>query len=298
MAESFTPILTTTNWNDEWKAMQAFRKKADDSTYWDGRAATFTSKHGSHNYYVDRFIELSGIQPGETVFDMGCGAGSLALPLARMGCSVIACDFSQGMLAQLAADQEEQGVEGIERHLLSWSDDWWAAGIEPHCADVAIASRSIVTQDIGDSLERLTRVARRRACITLPCYSSPKIDPQLIEAAGLTNQMGRDFIYAFNILTARNLYPEVSYIDSVRYDTFGTVDEAVAYMYDVVEQAARGFVTEPELAEALRRVDEWVHANLIENERAGVPDKHGVPEGALRLKNARKTTWAFMAWNL
>ena len=44
--------------------------------------------------------------------------------------------------------------------------------------------------------------------------------------------------------------------------------------------------------------DAWVRANLVANERAGVPDKHGIPEGALRLRNTRKTTWAFMAWNV
>ena len=65
MADSFTPILTTTDWNDEWKALQAHRKKAEDAAYWDGRAATFTSKHGSHNAYVERFIEFAGIKNGK-----------------------------------------------------------------------------------------------------------------------------------------------------------------------------------------------------------------------------------------
>ena len=39
--QSFTPMLTTTDWNSEWMALQQARRKADDPSYWNSRSHTF-----------------------------------------------------------------------------------------------------------------------------------------------------------------------------------------------------------------------------------------------------------------
>ena len=44
------------------------------------------------------FIEKSGLKCGESVFDMGCGSGTLCVPLAEDGYTVFAGDFSEKML--------------------------------------------------------------------------------------------------------------------------------------------------------------------------------------------------------
>lgn len=57
--DAFTPLLSTYDWNEEWKALQKSRKAADDASYWDKRAATFTTKDAP-NPYVERFLKLAG----------------------------------------------------------------------------------------------------------------------------------------------------------------------------------------------------------------------------------------------
>ena len=84
-AAAFTPLLTTRDWNEEWKELQKARRAADDASHWDKRAATFGSKDAP-NPYVERFLDLAGIRPGESVLDMGCGTGALSMPLGT-GCS-------------------------------------------------------------------------------------------------------------------------------------------------------------------------------------------------------------------
>ena len=70
--DDFTPLLTTTDWNEEWKALQQRRRPPDDAAWWDKRAATFRT-HDAPSAYTDQFLALAAIRPDETVFDMGCG---------------------------------------------------------------------------------------------------------------------------------------------------------------------------------------------------------------------------------
>ena len=80
----FTPLLSTYDWNEEWKELQKQRKSPDDASFWDKRSATFSTKDAP-NPYVERFLELAAIKPGETVFDMGCGTGALTIPFGPVG---------------------------------------------------------------------------------------------------------------------------------------------------------------------------------------------------------------------
>lgn len=281
---TFTSALTSTNWNEEWKAMQAARRHADDAAVWDERAKSFPVKHGAQTSYVQGFLRLAGVQPGETVLDMGCGTGALATPLAQAGNKVIACDFSQGMLDVMVEDQRALGVTGVEVRKMSWADDWRSFGLADKGVDVALASRSIVTSDLRASLLKLDRVAKRRVCITLPCGPSPKTDERLLAAAGLSQKLGRDFLYAFNILAQMGINPEVAYIPSVRMELYESREEALDGFSTIVRDAAAHLVTADEMETALARLRTWLEENLVSDERGW------------HLSEDRKVTWAFIAW--
>ena len=284
MTEPYTALLTSTDWNEEWKRLQISRRHADDVAIWDEKAKTFPVKHGSQEGYVEEFLRLADIRPGETVLDMGCGTGSLATPLAMQGMRVLACDFSRGMLDVMQQDQRELGVSGVEVRQMSWADDWAAHGVGPKSVDVALASRSIVTEDLQDSLLKLNSVARRRVCITLPCGPSPRTDERLIEAVGLAPRAGRDFMYAFNILAANGINPEVAYIPSVRMELFGSFDDALAGFTKMLRDALVGTADASELEEIPARLKPWLEDNLVHDDRGW------------HLSEDRKVTWAFIAW--
>lgn len=285
----------SSSWNDAWKERQQLRRAPDDAAFWDERSKTFATKDAP-SPYVDRFLELAAVRPGESVFDMGCGTGALALPLAATGHPVLAADFSAGMLAVMADLAAERGVTGLEALQMSWEDNWEAHGVAPRSRDVCLASRSIATSDLEDSLLKLTAVARRRVCITLTTDASPRVDARALRAAGLPHQAGEDFQFAFNILVDHGLRPEVAYISSERDVTYATPEEARAD-YEAMVRRASGISTEAEVAAALGRLGTWLDDQLIPNERAGRLDRKGVPEGAWRLREPRVTSWAFLAWD-
>lgn len=296
MHDEFTPLLTSMDWNEEWKELQKVRRHADDASFWDKRSATFTTKDAP-NLYVEKFLEYAGIRPGETVFDMGCGTGALAVPLGEAGHKVVAADFSQGMLDQMQARLNEAGVRTVFPKLMSWEDNWPAFGVREGMTDVAVASRSIATADLRDALLRLTEVARRRVCITLATGSSPRVDERILAAVGLPAVLGRDYLYAFNILAAEGIRAEVRYIDSTRDDTFASPEDAYEKLAAMIDDSSAVRASDTERQRARANLREWLTANLVPNESAGAPDRKGIPQLAWRLAEPRTVTWAFLAWN-
>lgn len=278
--------LLDTDWNEEWKALQRARRKPDDPAWWSGRAKHFKPRE-THAYGKD-FLKLAGIRPGEDVLDMGCGGGSIALPLARSGCHVIAADFSAQML-----DAVREGIAyyGLERRvvpkLLAWDDDWAAAGMQPKCVDVALASRSIATLDLEAALMKLDRAAKRRCCITLVANASPRYDLRIMDAIGASVTQSRDFVYAFNILIGLGALPSVSYIDSPRRDTFDSLEAGVRDFSRMLEGGNEDRVPE------LRR---YLEAHMVENPHVGEPGSKGAPQGRFMLDHVRIVRWAFISW--
>lgn len=293
--DSFTPLLTTTDWGFEWKELQKSRRAADDAAHWDERSKTYR-KADSPSSYVDDFLKLAAIQPGETVLDMGCGSGALAVPLAAQGHEVIAADFSGGMLERTCEECEKAGVSGVKTVQMSWADDWVAHGVGVDSVDVALASRSIATDDLEAALMKLAVTARRRACITLPTGSSPRVNERVLTALGLQNLLGRDHVYAFMILTNAGFRPTVDYIVSERVDTYASPADALAAVTDMVRIAYGARENETAIQQAEMRLAEWLDAELVENENAGEPDGRGGVQKAWRLRDPQQITWAFIAW--
>lgn len=64
---------------------------------------------------VDEVLRLTPAGPGLDVVDIGCGTGSLALPLARVGASVVAVDVSPPMIEMLQVQARAEGlrIEGL-----------------------------------------------------------------------------------------------------------------------------------------------------------------------------------------
>ena len=219
--------LLSTDWNLEWMRLQADRRRADDSFEWDKRARHFRPLETAP--YARDFMKLLALKPGESVLDMGCGAGSIAIPLAQAGHPVIAADFSPAMLGTLDAGIEYYGLEDRITPLeLAWDDDWDLVGPVAKTVDVAFASRSVTTTNLKGALAKLDRAARRRCTVTMVANSSPRYDLHLMNAIGASVTCSNGFVYAFNILIQMGALPQVTYFESPRRDTFDSLEAGVA----------------------------------------------------------------------
>lgn len=294
MSDNFTPLLPSTNWNQEWKKLQEVRRRKDSSSYWDSRSKTFGSKDAPSSY-VEAFLQKSGIQEGESVLDMGCGTGALSVPLGLKSHPVIAADFSQGMLNKLSTSLNEKSITSVTPLLMSWSDNWDAHGVTKNSVDLAFASRSVATDDLKSSLLKLTEAARRRACVTVTTGSSPRVDERIMKVLGVSCDFGHDYQYVINILINEGLKPEISYIKSTRTYTFDSLDEAVDSFERMVIET--GYRHESDRQEIRARLRPWIKDHLVANPAAKTTAKNSSSQKAFCLDRPRSNVWAFISWD-
>lgn len=289
-----------------WKHYQKTTKAPDSCQRWNKKAARYDSRD-SKNLYTEAFLELAEVKSGETVFDMGCGTGSLAIAVAERGHAAIAADFSEGMLEKMSENMEIHGVAHAKsvRDIapgtictlhMSWEDDWSAVGLNENMADVAFASRSIAVADLRAALRKLCLIARRRCCITMTTGVSPRIDQKLLEELGVKVNPSRDYLYAFGMLAQAGFEPEVRFIHSKRKDSFASAEDAFGDFSQMIE-IGRPDLSANELEEAKSRLRLWLSEHLVENPEAGQPDKKGYAQGPLTLDVERIVPWAFISWD-
>ena len=268
---------TDIDFNELWKREQVARRPPDNAEYWNQRAPSFQRTAGT-SPYARTFLDWAGAREGETVFDMGCGSGTLALPLAKAGHEVWAADFSQTMLDLMMQRAELEGyAQRIHPVCLAWEDDWAQADI-PLC-DLAFASRSTATSDLKNALLKLDTKARRRVCVTLGTNESPRHDNVITQVLGRQLPKRPDFVYAMNILWDCGIDAELRFISSVRDDTFDSFEEGV-------EKFTAIYKATPEEQE---RLEAYAREHLVRTETA---------EGVKWVYDHKRVTkWAFVSWD-
>lgn len=304
------------NLAEEWRKLDGRRRTPDSQKHWDERAKSFSFKD-TPDAYLQSFISKAGITGEESVLDMGCGTGSLAVALASMGCSVVAADFSTGMLDRLRSKAAERGVlwEGGSSGLysgdssaggakispseieagkilplrMSWEDDWANYGVEENSVDVAVASRSVITRDLEDSLKKLSAVACEKVCVTVGTGLSPRVDMRVARAMGLELERHNDALFVFGIASDLGYEPTVSYIHSPRTKSYISPDEAYYsllrtrdYLADTIDQIS--------VEESACRLRNFLADHLVEIEEDGTK--------RWALDQSRVVPWAFISWDV
>lgn len=226
-------VLADFDWNELWR--QAAARKWPDlgerSSYWNRRAPSF-ARRDSASPYTRTFLDIMAPRPHWSVLDVGCGTGTLAIPLAGLVDRVTAMDFSEVMLEYLVRDCREAGIRNVRPLHAGWEDDWNAAGVGVH--DVAIASRSLVVEDLEAAVRKLDRAARHRAYIASPVGDGP-LDRRTMEAVGRPFRKNPDYIYVYNLLHQIGIYADLTIIKAEEERTFRDPEEALGFYRMLIE---------------------------------------------------------------
>ena len=262
---------------------QASTINRDSQAYWNKRAATFTRNATSD--YERWLLDLLTLKSGETILDMGCATGTLAVPLARAGHRVHGCDFAEAMLAILderaAADKLP-----VTSHLLAWEDDWEEAGLGENSVDVAFASRSLMSGDVSACVRKLDAAARSRAAVVVPDNLLPSRDPRLLTYLGRSTRRPRVVRDVTHMLTSLGRIPTFATTQTFRPMRFSSFDEARA---DLRRLAG----PKPFTAREQRLFDAYAAQHFV---REAPADPSEATEGHWVLNYPLPVTWVFIGW--
>lgn len=212
------------DWNSLWqqtRRQKSWKKKT--KTDWDKRAASF-AKRNSDSVYADRFIELMKPQPHWRVLDIGCGPGTIALPLASKVQSITAIDFSRAMLDELEKRQDQKKISNISALQACWTDDWEKLTIPAH--EVTISSRSLSVFDLKAALIKMDSWATEKIFIADRVGSGP-FDPDLFAALNRPFDPGPDYIFTVNLLYQMGIHPSIDYIEFDKVKSFSSREHAI-----------------------------------------------------------------------
>ncbi|MGW8168585.1 MAG: class I SAM-dependent methyltransferase [Sulfurovaceae bacterium] len=239
--------------------------KGKNSADWDAKSKDM-AVYVVNSPYVNDFISQMDISGDEVVLDIGCGPGTLAVPLAKKVKQVIAIDFSAQMLKELEAYAAREGINNIKTYHLGWEDDW---AILPK-ADIAVASRSIEVHDIDMALSKMSSQATKACYLTYKVGGS-FVDMNILEHIGKKIITKPDFWYIPLLLYKEGYLPHIDYIKTQHASIrFSSADEFVS-----------------SLIWSVHELDETQQQKAREYYERFIATKNRLP---------KPFTWAFISW--
>ena len=263
----------------------------DSADYWNKRAATFT-RYATEDYEL-WLMDLLSPAPGNTILDMGCATGTLAVPLARAGHHVHACDFAEAMLTILDQRAAAENLP-ITSHLLAWDEDWSQAGLGENSVDCAFASRSLMSDHTLSRISKLDATARVKAAVVVPNSLPPSSDPRLLTYLGRKAKHPSTVPEVLRALRYLGRIPVTATTNTYRPMRFNSFDEARADL----RRLAR---PEPFTAREHRLFDAYARDHFIEvpavQPKSGLPEDHSdSPQTQWVLNYPLPVVWTFIGW--
>ena len=240
-------------------------RRAKGEADWDARAPAM-GQGIFGGPYVEGFVARMDLTGCETLLDVGCGPGTIALTVAPRLAHVVGLDFSQGMLDAFERNARARGLTNATTIRRAWEDPWDDV---PRC-DVVVASRSSQVADLEAALLKMHAHARRRVYLTHR-VGGRFLDDGVYDALGRTDEPLPDYIYALAILHRHGIHPRLDYLES---------------------EGRLGRVADFE--DCVRKV-EWTLGALTPEERQRLRAFYDRREGTLGGEPMR---WAFISWEV
>lgn len=224
MQSATSPAPPALNWNEIWRESRKQKIGTGGRRNWNRKAGSF-ARTTKRSVYAQNFIANIKPRQFDTVFDIGCGPGTLAIPLARMVWSITAIDISQAMVNILEESCRQEGLTNVNCQCLSWQDDWDAAGIAEH--DLVIASRSMVVDDLEEAIVKMSRKARKKVYISSLVGDGP-FDRRIFTAIGRPLYRGPDYLCIYNMLNQMGILADVCFLKGAsRSQEYRDVEDAI-----------------------------------------------------------------------
>ena len=180
-----------------------FKPKSKED--WDNKAENFNQFRNSP--YYDKFLSKINISEIDSVLDVGCGNGNLAIKFLEKGKKVVGLDYSDGMLKVFKENTKHyKNVKAIKR---AWEEDWSDVDI----CDIAVVSKSFEFEDLSVkyAIEKLNSHVKKGVYLTY--YVGNYLDDEILEAIGRKIVNRPEYILLLNVLYQMGIEAKLNFIE-------------------------------------------------------------------------------------
>lgn len=213
------------NPNDvDWLGFWAERLATKVDKDWDKAAPGFFKRTRKEDYQTALFDKLI-LDEDDVVLDVGCGEGSVTIPIAERVKKVIGLDSSPKMLEYLEKRAEDNNITNIETILKPIEEIRYD---EIGDVDVVVCSRSLNgIIPIDEVLSELNKIANKYVFITIFGPENKKIEKDFDKEIDIKTEDFPDYNYFFNILFNMGIYANIERFDLNNYREYDSIDDAV-----------------------------------------------------------------------
>ena len=213
------------NPNDvKWEEFWAERLENKVNKDWDKAAPGFYKRTRKDDYQDALFDKLI-LDENDSVLDVGCGEGSVTIPIARRVKKVIGLDSSPKMLEYLEKRALDNKIDNIETILKPIEEIKYD---EIGDVDVVVCSRSLNgIIPIREVLMELDKIANKYVFITIFGPENKKIEKDFDKELGIKTEDFPDYNYFFNILFNMGIYANIERFDLNNYREYDSIEDAM-----------------------------------------------------------------------
>ena len=223
----YSEFLDSLDWDSMWRA--ALRTSSwhfkGGKDRWAERAKLHNDrlKLGCYDDYIEKVMSKIDIDEKQTVLDIGCGPGTLAIPLAHKAKHVTCLDVSKDMLKYAQENAAIAGVSNISFIEHDWDSIEIGKQLEAH--DVVIASRW-VGNELKKALMKMDQASKKRSYMIWG-IGSDEIDRKVCNLLGREYSPHPGYIYIYNQLYQVGIQAQMEVIKCKHIFSYRDIQSAV-----------------------------------------------------------------------
>lgn len=211
------------DWEYFW-GKQLERKK-DRKKDWNKAAPHFHKSNLRDDYKTTLLKKLDILSKNDTVLDIGCGEGTITIPIAKKVKSVTGIDSAENMLKILNEKSNKENINNVNT-ILKPIEEIRYKDIGNY--DVVVASRSLNSIiPIKETLKEINKIANKYVFITLFGPENWKLEREFQEYIGNDPKDFPAYTYLINILYNMGIYANVERMDIKSYREYDTIEDAM-----------------------------------------------------------------------
>ena len=210
------------DWAYFWtRKLEAKKDRAKD---WNKAAPNFGKSAKRDDCHI-KLIEKIDVSKDDSLLDLGCGEGTITIPLVKRAKNVTGVDSSYKMLEILNEKAQKENVDNIktiEKDLSQITLE----DVGKH--DIIVASRSLNgVLNIKETIANINEITNKYVYITLFGPNNWKIEREFYESIDKEYFEFPSHRYFFNILVDMGIHPNVENLNIGQERQYESVEEAL-----------------------------------------------------------------------